>query len=500
MKTRYIKAMFHRQLNTFYKISLSILAIYAIQACRPKFYEDPVPSTVNAGSLDLTKYVAIGSSITAGYADNALYSEAQNAAYPNLLAARFKDANSALNYVQADVNSANGWSSGSLGRFKLTTPACNTVAVGGVALSTSETAVPAYTGVKTSVTNLAVPFIRITNINTAAVSSGSAANNPKPYYDRITSIGTKGIAYEAKARAGSFFTVWLGYTDALRYATSGGTTALVSTSVFEANINAILDSLLANPNAKGVVGLVPYVHQFPVVTNNNRRLTSSNDPVRNPVRLTQDEASTFNTAIGVANLFKGTTGNNNYYAIEVSGTNPKTIRQLNVSNDFIVRANDLNKAGKGKIDPFSVRSCTPDTTQRNKLGFTKAFSDTAVLDKGEVDTLITRIKTYNDAIRKAVSEKNVNGTRIAIVEFDKFFTQLSDPLQGIAFGSTIVRTNHPALGPDFGGFFSMDRINPTPKGQALLANEYLKVINQTFGSNFSLYDPDNFRANSIPNQ
>src|SRR4051812_27168113 len=40
-------------------------------------------------SIDTTRYVAIGDSITAGYADGALYFEAQQFAYPNILSAQF---------------------------------------------------------------------------------------------------------------------------------------------------------------------------------------------------------------------------------------------------------------------------------------------------------------------------------------------------------------------------------------------------------------------------
>ncbi|TAE60302.1 MAG: hypothetical protein EAY68_10390, partial [Bacteroidetes bacterium] len=343
--------------------------------------------------------------------------------------------------------------------------------------------------------NLAVPFIRISNINTPSVSSGNNFNNPKPYYDRIVDEATtKGIAHEAKLRGGSFFTVWLGYTDALRYATSGGTTALVSTETFKANITAVIDSLLSVPNSKGVIATIPYVDQFPVVTNNNRRLTSTTDPAKNPVRLTEAEATEFNTAIG-AQIFSGAAGNNNFFAIK---TGSGSIRQLKTNQDFIVRGADLDKVGKGQVDPNGIRNCTPNTNERTKLGFIAPISDTAVLDKVEIETLRAQIDAYNNAINEVVASRNANGTRVATVDMVTFYRNLSDPNVGIQYGSLIVRANHASLGPDFGGFYSLDRTNPTPRGQALLANEFLKVIDQTFGSNFTLYDPADFRGNKIP--
>ena len=42
------------------------------------------------GSIDVTNYVAIGSSMSAGYADNALYADGQMFSYPNMIAQQFR--------------------------------------------------------------------------------------------------------------------------------------------------------------------------------------------------------------------------------------------------------------------------------------------------------------------------------------------------------------------------------------------------------------------------
>jgi hypothetical protein len=54
-----------------------------------------------------------------------------------------------------------------------------------------------------------------------------------------------------------------------------------------------------------------------------------------------------------------------------------------------------------------------------------------------------------------------------------------------------------------GGGFSLDGVHPSPRGYALISNEFIKAINATYGSNFKgvslgsyriLYpqNPDNF--------
>lgn len=471
-----------------------VVSTVLMSACRPEFYEPGDGGTPTQGSANFSKYVAVGSTITSGYADNALFTEGQENAYPSLLAKQFKEANAATVYVLPEIGSPNGWSGGTNGRFELVTPACSTVAVGGKALSGESGLLP-FNGDKNTITNLAVPFISIKNINNNTVPAGTAYNSARPYFDRITDGGTAGIASEAAKRNATFFTVWLGYVDALRYATSGGTATLPTTAEFKQNIEAVLDSLLASGNSKGVIGNVPYVDMFPVVTNNNRRLTSANDPARNPVRFTPDQATYYNTAIG-SNLFSGTTGNRNNYAI-TTGTG--TVRRLDTGKDFIVRGNVLDSVGIGPRDSLAVRDCAPNFTPRNEIGFIVPISNNAVLDKDEIIVLRAQIDEYNIAIQEAVSARNGEGTiRIAIVDFKTFYTTLTDAAKGISYGTSLIRASHPSLGPDFGGFYSLDRIQPTPKGHALIANEFIKVINATFGANVHSLNPDNYRGNKLP--
>lgn len=470
------------------------ILIFGLSSCQTKFYEAPQPAKATSGSADFTKYVAVGSTITAGFMDNALFTEGQDKAYPNLVAAKMKEANSELAFRQPLISSEAGWSgSAGLGRFLFVKPTCNTVAISGAA-QPGESSVLPFAGNKAEVTNLAVPFLRITNINSAAVSSGTNYNNPAPYYERFTETGTKGIASEARKRGACFFSVWLGYVDALRYATSGGTTALVSEADFKKNIEAILDSLLATPNSKGVIANIPYVDLFPVVTNNNRRLTSTTDPARTPLRLTAAQADSYNAAIG-SNIFSGAAGNRNFFAY-TTGTG--TLKNINTSKDFVVRSNVLDSVGIGPRDSLMVRSCTPNLTPRTAMGLKYPIPNDAVLDQYEIVALRAQIDVYNNIIKDAVTARNNNGIRLAIVDMKDFYNRLTDPLYGIAYGTNIIRANQPSLGPDFGGFYSLDRHTPTAKGQALLANEFIKVINQYYGATLSLYDPADFKGNVLP--
>lgn len=478
----------------------SLLLVAA--ACQPKFYEEPSDATATSGSADFSKYVAVGSSITAGFADNALFDEGQANAYPNLIAQQIKKANSSLSFVQPDVNSANGWRSGSvsgtaLGRSVLAYPTggCNSAPVSPASVTTDLTAVPAYTGDITQLTNLAVPFLSAKDLNVASLStSSSASTSPSPYYKRIVNTSTtKGIASEAKARGASFFTVWIGYQDALTNATSGGATAALDLATYQANIEALVDSLLSVPGAKGAIANIPYVDLLPAVTNNNRRLTSSTDPARSPGTIKLADILNYNTSLG-GYVFSTVTGASATFAIK---TGAGATRQMSVTKDFITSSSVLDQVGKGAVDSLMVRACTQNLTQRKLVGLASAIPANNVFDADEISALRTVVANYNAALKAIV---DAHADRLVLVDLNSFYTKLTDASAGIQYNSLIIRANQPSLGPDFGGFYSTDRTHPTPRGQAALANEFIKAINTKFGATIPLLDPADYRGNVVPSE
>ena len=68
-------------MNYIYKTIFFIVGVALLSACEPKM--DGFKSS--AGSADFSKYVALGNSLTAGYADGALYSSGQSYAYANII-------------------------------------------------------------------------------------------------------------------------------------------------------------------------------------------------------------------------------------------------------------------------------------------------------------------------------------------------------------------------------------------------------------------------------
>ena len=65
---------------------LLLLALMSLMACQPEL-ED---FSIGDGKADFTTYVAVGNSLTSGYADGELYRSGQENSYPAILAYQMK--------------------------------------------------------------------------------------------------------------------------------------------------------------------------------------------------------------------------------------------------------------------------------------------------------------------------------------------------------------------------------------------------------------------------
>src|SRR5690606_29440134 len=66
---------------------IAALGLLSLASCK----NDISPEKNHANGLNLNKYVAIGNSLTAGYANNALYKSGQESSYPAIIAAQLKN-------------------------------------------------------------------------------------------------------------------------------------------------------------------------------------------------------------------------------------------------------------------------------------------------------------------------------------------------------------------------------------------------------------------------
>ncbi|HXB41596.1 MAG TPA: SGNH/GDSL hydrolase family protein [Bacteroidia bacterium] len=400
------------------------------------------------GNINVERYVALGDSITAGYADGALHYNGQQNSYANIMAGQFKLIGS-TNFRQPllDKDSVGIDLSGH-SRLSLKKTNENS-GLGGLSLAflAPKGDADAFTGNIYSTQgpfyNIAVPGAKITSIR--AKGYGNPENgqgNYNPFFARMVSSPNASILEDALARNPTFFSLFIGNNDALGYALTGGTTDIITPLTgspgigFEESLSAIINALTDN-GAKGVIANLPDLLSVPFFTT----------IPYNGLLLTEANASLLNEK---------------YKAQGISFHEGK--------NSFLIHDSintpGVRKIKKGELILFDL------LLDSDKLLYMKAgkpIPKKYVLLAGEINKIQNAVNGYNLIIESIATKKglalvNVNAL-LKTAKKDRFFNCRSLDLN--------FRKK---------GVFSLDSLHPNPFGHALLANEFIKAINETYGS------------------
>ena len=432
--------------NKIYKSALAIAAVSVMVSCKPDL-KAPDPEK---GSVDMSKYVAIGNSITSGYADNALYYDGQMVSYPYLLSEQFK----------------------TIGGGSFTQPLVSPSSVG-VGASLNAKLVLGYKSDCKGISGLSpVPFaangdvsIFLTSIasqgpfNNMGVPGAKSFHVPypgygtaNPYFGRMTANpASSSILAEAAAQKATFFSLFIGNNDVLSYALAGGASdSITAPPYFNGSIDAIVAAMTAN-GAKGIIGSIPDVTNIPYFTT---------IPYNG---LVIDDAT--------AALLNG--------AYAGSG-----ITFAAGANAFIIK--DGAGFRKMKSNELVLLSTPQDSLKCKNWGSVKPLANQYILTETEISNIQAAVAGYNSKLRTVADAKG-----LAFVDVNAFMAQCKKGVvyNGITTTATFVS----------GGAFSLDGVHLTPRGNALLANEFIKAINSKYGSTIPQIDATKYRGVVFPN-
>ncbi len=476
------------KLNNIYKSFVATLVTgFAITSCTPNI---DAPA-VSKGTATFTKYVAIGNSLTAGFADGGVYREGQLNSYPNLIATQFKTVGGG-EFRQPLFTEAGSNGSGYLkligfaGGRPVIRPETTKLGVVGVSVGATGNRTPLYEKFTTTVDNLGIPGIRISDIKT----NGYGFNNPagfNPYFQRLlpetqptaTDIGgaISYLQYLQKYYATekpTFFTCWLGNNDALGFATSGGTTPLTPSATFQSLYKELM-GVVVTGGAKGVVATIPNVTSIPYLNTVKYADVKANLP-----------AAKAAFKIGVSRALNNTPPNETPPAL------PPALDQLieGSMDDIYIRYADgsVNKATAADLFILTATDSIGSTRVRVSvpgvpvpLPFPKGFSrfnpldHPSVLDNKEIAAALTAVTAYNVAIRAEAAIVN-----IPVFDANALLTEFVS-------GKTV---NGLTLNAGFitGGIFSLDGVHATQRGYAIMANEFIRVANAAYNANIPQVD------------
>lgn len=444
------------------KYTFILCSALAIWGCKPKLEAN----TPERGVVDATRYVAVGGSISAGFADGALYYEGQENSFAAILANQFElIGGGEFHQPWMPLNSVGvGFTGKSRTKLGYRTDCLGVTSLGPVALDAAGGDVAAlqmniYSATK-PFHNLSVPGAKSTNLLlTGYGNSVNGAGNYNPFFARMAADpATSSVVSDAVASNPTFFSIQIGEQDILEYALTGATSGLMTPANgpagvgFDGTLDATVSVLKVN-GAKGVIGNVPDVTKFPyfnTIPYNGLTLDATN----------------------------ATTLNNVYNQMGISF-------QVG-SNGFIIEDASA-QFGIRQIQPgeLILLSVPLDSIKCNKLGSLFPIPDKYVLTADEILEIQSRTSDYNAIIAACAAS---NGLALADVH-----TFLKSVKTGIVFNGIGLNANFVS-----GGTFSLDGLHLNPIGNALLANVYLKAINQTFGSTIPLVDATKYRGVKFP--
>lgn len=234
-----------------YKLLLTLGLSFAFLGCEPEI--DNI-STPDKGTADFTTYVALGNSLTAGYADFALYRESQINSYPAILAKQF-EAVGGGEFEQPLVPAGNGSNEAGQGKLVLQ------LVDGEPSPVPTQAGSGVFDKINGSFNNFGIPGAKAGHL----VTPGYGSDEGNAFFARFASSPSATVIEDAIARNPTFFTLWIGNNDVLGYATSGGAgEAITDQEQFNAAIDAIIAGLKGgNANIKGAIANIPNVTKIP---------------------------------------------------------------------------------------------------------------------------------------------------------------------------------------------------------------------------------------------
>ncbi len=547
-------------MKTYKIISLSLL-VFGLIACENEPLEDlrsraappepPVFEEFTQGDADFSTYVAIGNSLTAGFSDGTLYKIAQENSTPAILAERFATLANGGEFTQPLMNdNIGGLLAGGnpLPGFgpRLVFDGSGPVPLPSLVGSASPTTDILANNPTGPFNNLGVPGAKSFHLLAPSYGdfNGVVATPPtaNPFFVRMASSPSTTVIADAIAQQPSFISLWIGNNDVLGYALSGGDGSNPITPMdgppgvgFEQTYGAIVQSLVGNlPNLQAVVGNIPNVTSIPHFTTvPHNPLDPSNPDFAEQIPLLNQVFG------GINQVFTALGETDRIIEFSTQMANPLVIHDENLTDLSAQIAGALEQSPEfvALVQSFGLpESAVPQVAQllgatygqarqatgndlfvlpsSSIIGNVNADRVAALVGQGIPQQLAGQFSA--EGITLPLEDKWVllpeeqEDIAVATSQFNQVISSTAAAngfalldanflLDQIALGN--VESNDLILASSLvtGGAFSLDGVHPTSRGYALIANEMMKAIDATYGTNFeasgNLVDISTFNTN-----
>ena len=497
-----------------------VVLFLAIVACEDGKYDREIepPVEVVSGDADFSYMVSLGASFVSGVSDGTVFIKSQENSFPNIMAQQMALAGGG-EFIQPLVDDNVGgllFGGNVIAGPRLYFNGSRPVPVDGT--PTTE-----VTNIVTGpFNNMGVPGAK--SFHLVAEGYGNSAGVPlgqaNPYFARMASSPNTTVLADAASQSPTFFVISdFGGNDVLFYALSGGTGVdqtgnfdprtyglydITDPIVFGQMVATVVGAMTAT-GAKGVIGNIPAVTELPFFTAVPHDPLDPTDPGFGPLIPT---LNALYAQLNAAYAFLGVPERSVVFSetaaspvviidesladisalltqvLQGGGLDPLTAtllgrqfgqsRQANEDDLLLLTSSTVIGTVNEEYFGLLVSNGVP-AEQAGQLavnGITFPLEDEWVLEPAEQASIKTATDAYNASIEAAALQAG-----LGLVDANSLLDELVT--NGIASDGFVLKGDFVT-----GGTFSMDGIHLNARGYAFLANEFLKEIDETFGSNF----------------
>ncbi|GEQ87377.1 outer membrane protein [Patiriisocius marinistellae] len=490
------------------KLMIGLLAVGFV-SCEPEFETPVEDGFYTNGDADFSNYVAVGNSLTAGYASSALFISGQEDSYPNIMAQQFALAGGG-EFTQPLMNDNLGGlliGGAPLPGFgnRLVLSVDDNGNPGPVTLEGQGTTEVSNV-ISGPFNNMGVPGAKSFHLgaegygNIAGLSSNPPSANP--YYVRMATNPNATVIGDAVAQSPSFFSLWIGNNDILGYATAGGagvdqtgnlnpltygSADITDPNVFASVYSGYVDALTAN-GAGGVLINIPDVTSIPYFTTVPAQSIPLDAATAGAVNA---QFALYNTQVlpglvgaGVITAEEAASRMINFNAgvnfpiimdddlTDISGILQGPPFGLPAATAGLLgQLRQANNSDLVVLPASSVLGSTPDPANpQGVVGVSIPLGDQFVLTAVEQGRVSTASAAYNSTIQALASAKG-----IGYVDARGALAQVA--AGGIGFDGGQLTSTYVT-----GGAFSLDGVHPSPRGYAYTANVIINEINRVYNA------------------
>lgn len=442
--------------------SVIVVVLFTLGGCTTEeATSPPAPAPPETGTANFARYVAIGNSLTAGFQSAALSQRDQAYSYPNQIAKLVQPQQAFEQPLIQDP--------GIGGRYRLMSLTPSPVLVQEASVFPAPPA-NLNLGLARPYHNLGIPGAILYDMLDTTDASGNFINKSiargNPFFALVLRSGQFGssIFQQGKNLLPTFITCWIGNNDVLGYATSGGIsgsnvglfaparTRPTESVLFNTWYRQLIDSLRSIPGVSGIVTAnIPDVTAIPYFTTLGPQIhpklpagvmlryqrSGNTGPGFDTTSLGGSAADPFITLPGIS------------YAALIGQATGKWYRDKGMT---------VLPPGIDTTKPFGVHPQNP-------------WPDALTLDSEEKSVTTTSTTEFNAIIDSIASNRGIGVADIHGLLNKLQTRQIYDPRLG-TFSSDFIT----------GGAFSYDGVHPSSRGQTLIANAFIQVINTRFGA------------------